>query len=213
MRWMALASLLIVAVWNAGRDGLASMALRLHAPSLSVMLADDLQLRGLAYYRLGNYVEAAEALRLAGPKASFNRGNALARAGHYADAVAAYDAVIARDPVHRAAHANRAIVVKLVDSETERGGGNRPQGQEQGEHNKTENRNQSMTMLEAEQATRERAVQVMRPADSSKAMIADEQWLATMPDEPGRYLKLRIAAEYRRRLEAGIAAPPGDDAW
>jgi Ca-activated chloride channel family protein len=44
-------------------------------------------------------------------------------------------------------------------------------------------------------------------------MIADEQWLATMPDEPGRYLKLRIAAEYQRRLEAGIAAPPGDDAW
>lgn len=212
MRIFALLALIAVAFVAAGQEGLARFALKLDTPSLALALTRDDETRGLARYCLGDFNEAAEALRLAGPKASFNRGNALARIGKYQDALGAYDAVLARDPGHQAARANRAILVKLIASATEDGRGSRPQGMDEGERSKTTNKNQSMTMLEAEAAVRERASQVRRPQES-KALIANEQWLETLADEPGRYLKLRIAAEYQRRLEAGSAAPPGDDPW
>lgn len=212
MRLLIVIAILAMALVAAGRDGAARLALRFHAPSLTLALTKDDETRGLAQYRLNQFTEAAESLRLAGSKATFNRGNALARAGQYEQAIGAYDAVLARDPSHQAARANRAIVIKLIAGATEQGGGSRPQGIDQGEPSKTRNKNESMTMLEAEAAVRDRASQVRRPFDA-KALIANEQWLATLADEPGRYLKLRIAAEYRRRLEAGTAPPPGDDAW
>lgn len=212
MRILFLVALLAASIFAAGQEGLARLALKSNFPSLALVLTQDDEIRGLARYRLDDFAAAAEALRRAGPKATFNRGNALARAGKYGEAVGAYDAVLARDPSHQVARANRAIVIKLVGSATEQGGGSRAQGTEAGERRKARNRNDSMTMLEAEAAVRERASQVRRPYES-KALIVNEQWLTTLPDEPGRYLKLRIAAEYRRRLEAGTAAPPGDDAW
>lgn len=42
----------------------------------------------------------------------------------------------------------------------------------------------------------------------------DRLWLQTLPDEPGRYLKLRLKAEQtRRQEEAGIAMPGGSNPW
>jgi Ca-activated chloride channel family protein len=212
MRILAIVALIAAAVFAAGQEGWARLALRAHMPSLASAFSNDDEIRGLASYRMGDFADAAEALRRAGSRATFNRGNALARAGKYEQAVGAYDAVIARDPSHQGARANRAIVIKLIASATEQGAGSRAQGTEEGERNKARNKNESMTMLEAEAAVRERASQVRRPYES-KALIANEQWLTTLADEPGRYLKLRIAAEYQRRLEAGTAAPPGDDPW
>lgn len=212
MRLALLAVLCAIMGFSAGQTGLSHLSLRLGAPSLTLLWSDDPHLRGLALYRLQRYEEAAEALRLAGPKASFERGNALARAGKYRDALAAYDSVLAGDPEHQDAKTNRAIMAKLIDAPTEEGGGSRAQGSDPGEQKKTENKNNSMTMAEAEEAVRQRAIQIQRPQEA-RALIADEQWLKTLSDEPGRYLKLRIAAEYQRRHELGIAPPPGDDPW
>ncbi|KQP00049.1 tetratricopeptide repeat protein [Methylorubrum extorquens] len=41
----------------------------------------------------------------------------------------------------------------------------------------------------------------------------DRLWLQTLPDEPGRYLKLRLKAEQARRIEAGTAIPGGSNPW
>lgn len=41
----------------------------------------------------------------------------------------------------------------------------------------------------------------------------DRLWLQTLPDEPGRYLKLRLKAEQARRVEAGTAMPGGSNPW
>jgi tetratricopeptide (TPR) repeat protein len=41
----------------------------------------------------------------------------------------------------------------------------------------------------------------------------DRLWLRTLPDDPGRYLKLRIKAEYAARVEAGTAMPAGSNPW
>jgi tetratricopeptide (TPR) repeat protein len=41
----------------------------------------------------------------------------------------------------------------------------------------------------------------------------DRLWLQTLPDDPGRYLKLRLKAEHTRRVEAGTAMPAGSNPW
>lgn len=52
-----------------------------------------------------------------------------------------------------------------------------------------------------------------------KSAVAQEsgqatlQWLAAIPDDPGRFVRLRIAAEHQRRLAAGTAMPLGGSQW
>lgn len=41
----------------------------------------------------------------------------------------------------------------------------------------------------------------------------DRLWLQTLPDDPGRYLKLRLKAEQAVRVEAGTAVPAGSNPW
>jgi Ca-activated chloride channel homolog len=41
----------------------------------------------------------------------------------------------------------------------------------------------------------------------------DRQWLQTLSDDPGRFLKLRLAAEHNRRVDAGTAPPITGDPW
>ncbi|KQT09905.1 hypothetical protein ASG40_09210 [Methylobacterium sp. Leaf399] len=41
----------------------------------------------------------------------------------------------------------------------------------------------------------------------------DRLWLQTLPDDPGRYLKLRLKAEQAARVEAGTAVPAGSNPW
>lgn len=39
------------------------------------------------------------------------------------------------------------------------------------------------------------------------------QWLTSLPDDPVRFLRLRIAAEHQRRVTAGTAVGQGGSAW
>ncbi|HSI42109.1 MAG TPA: tetratricopeptide repeat protein [Xanthobacteraceae bacterium] len=45
--------------------------------------------------------------------------------------------------------------------------------------------------------------------DAAGTGQATLQWLATLPDDPARFLRLRIAAEHQRRVAAGTAPRPG----
>ncbi|GAB3729277.1 VWA domain-containing protein [Luteimonas pelagia] len=87
--------------------------------------------RGIDHYRAGEHDAAAEAF--AGVDTAdghYNRGNALAKAGKYRDAIAAYDAALERAPGMPDAVANRAAVQALLDrkpppgpNDSERGDG------------------------------------------------------------------------------------------
>lgn len=46
-----------------------------------------------------------------------------------------------------------------------------------------------------------------------QAVSPSVQWLSTLPDDPGKYLKLKLAAERTRRVERGVAAPSGTEQW
>ncbi|HEV2621095.1 MAG TPA: VWA domain-containing protein [Frateuria sp.] len=93
------------------RDQQAAQALREGHAKQARTLARDPALRGAAAYRAGDYDAAIEALQpLDTADAQYNLGNALAKAGRYQDALAAYDRALARDPADADAKANRQAV-------------------------------------------------------------------------------------------------------
>jgi tetratricopeptide (TPR) repeat protein len=47
----------------------------------------------------------------------------------------------------------------------------------------------------------------------ARSTEANIHWLDTLPDDPGFFLKLRLALENERRVEAGIAPPITGDPW
>ncbi|WP_024889252.1 VWA domain-containing protein [Luteimonas huabeiensis] len=66
---------------------------------------------GIEAYRAGDYARAEAAWRgLPGAEAAYNRGNALAKAGRYEQAIAAYDEALRRQPGMADALANREAV-------------------------------------------------------------------------------------------------------
>lgn len=80
-------------------------------------------------YRRGDFEAAAQGFaRLDSADAHYNRGNALAKAGRYADAIRAYDQALRRAPGMADARANRSAVLAAMQRKSPPGGnaGRRP---------------------------------------------------------------------------------------
>lgn len=136
----------------------------------------DPRWRAAASYRAGQFEQAAELLQgLRDPDSLYNRGNALARAGKLNEALAAYEASLQQRPDDADTRHNRDIVRQLLKS---RGGNAKPPPPSGG----------SSTA----------------PNEREAARMA-EQWLRSVPDEPGVLLRRKLMIEHKRRL-AGDAA-------
>ncbi len=100
--------------WNdlwVRRDRQAWDALQSDAPERAAALAEDPALRGSAAYRAGDLESAlADFAQGDDARSHYNRGNALAGLQRYDEALAAYDAALAREPGHADAAANRQAV-------------------------------------------------------------------------------------------------------
>ncbi len=59
----------------------------------------------------------------------------------------------------------------------------------------------------------DQAVRLPKKSFAQQAVMPSVQWLKTLPDDPGQYLKLKIAAERSGRAERGVAAPERTDPW
>ena len=87
-------------------------------------LFEDREWKGAAAYRAGDYEDSVAALaELDGLDATYNRGNALARLGRYAEAIAAYGEVLERDPEHRDARHNRDLLQEQQEQQQQQGDG------------------------------------------------------------------------------------------
>lgn len=193
-------------------DGLAPfgrLALSFGYPSLAAPLLEDPHWKGIALYRQGRYAEAVTALRAAGPRGYYERGNALAQAGRFTEAIEVYDAHIYRVPNDDDAHFNRSLIVDLAGVVGE--GRLAVDGMTKGlvTGGQTEEAEKLDAMTEAWNRWRQSG----RRTFADQAVIASRQWLTTLPDEPGRYLKLRLAAEHKRRFDARIGMAPAADPW
>jgi Ca-activated chloride channel family protein len=196
---------------HGGSSTLGRLSLAFGQPWLAAHLLDDPYWKGVALYRQGRFEEAAEIFRGVGKPGFYNRANALARLGRYSEAVAYYDAVLFYAPNDDDARTNRALVDALVEKaeiQTSVQGSILPEGaaKEMEADGRTQGGLSDAFVAEAEQ-------EKVRHVFSGQAIIASREWLATLTDEPGRYLKRRIAAEHERRLKLGIGMSAESDRW
>ena len=106
--------------------------------------------RGVAAFEAGDYAAAAEAFEQSEQAdASYNRGNALARAGELQAALEAYDAQLAERPDHADAQYNRELIQALLDQQQ--------QQQQQGDGGDNSDSNQ-----QSEQQGKEKGLQDYR---------------------------------------------------
>ena len=193
----------------AGPAPFGRLALSVGMPSLAAGLVEDPNLRGVALYRLGRYYAADRAFAEAGLSATFNRGDTLAATGRYPDAVAYFDAALFADPDDADARFNRELVARLVPTIV--GTSNEIDGVPATVE--TDSSRAQPTKRDVPQA--ETLIEQQRVLDPrvGRAIAASEEWLATLPDDPGLYLKKRLRAEYEHRQDLGLANPPEDTAW
>ncbi len=59
----------------------------------------------------------------------------------------------------------------------------------------------------------EREVRRVSKSFEAREIRPDRHWLATLPDDPGRFVRLRILAEQTRRRADGTAVQPGSNPW
>lgn len=197
LRLALLLGLAAAALLAGGRDGATRVALALRWPALAARLAPDPVSRGVALYRAGDYPAADAAFAAAGRSATYDRGLSLAMTGRPALARAYFDAVLFANPADSAARDNRAVVDALVPVVQGRA-----------------NRSGRIAALTTPPATPplETFASVSRPLDGAQ-LVADDAWLATLPDDPGSFLRLRLAEEFRRRLALGQTPPEAGAPW
>jgi Ca-activated chloride channel family protein len=208
---LVLLSAALATALAAGPAAFGRLALSFGWPSLAHRLLDDPAWQGVALYRAGRFKEADESFAAAGQRATFSRGNSLARLGDYPLAVAFYDAVLFREPADEEARANRALVASLYDAVVGEGlDAWRLSIRDLVAKNRVD---AATAHSQGSPMPAPAPQQQVNPRFLAHSVVASRQWLATLEDEPGRYLKLRLAAEHRRRAEQGTAAHSGGDPW
>jgi len=200
-------------------------------------LFQDPRWRAAAQYRAEDYAASAEELQnLDGSEANYNRGNALARAGSFPEAIAAYDRALELDPDHEDAAYNRQLLLENMPQpppgqegqqsppdaddqgqgqeepspgQENPGEGEEQQGEQQGEQSQGDNEPQSGDSS-AEQQAEQEAREAMSEWASEQAA---DQWLRRIPDDPGGLLRRKFRYQYQRlgRDQDGNAVWPGDE--
>lgn len=192
----------------AGPGTFAKLAYMLGFPGLALHWIENQAARGAALYVLGRYAEADEVFATVGRTATYDRANSLAATGRYELSVAYYDAVLFADRWDADARYNREIVDALVEPVI---------GEAMG-HGRIE-----MILQQAgadprpfDPANPHAAivpVDTIRKRPDAKTVAASREWLDTLADAPGEYLRKRLAAEYDRRRAEGAPEPREPSPW
>jgi Ca-activated chloride channel family protein len=200
--------------------------------------------RGAASYRGGNY-EAAIASFAANPTADghYNRGNALALSGNYAEAITAYNIALGLDDTHAEALQNKEIVEQLLqeqeaeegeqdegDSEDSDSQQNSESESDQQEENSEQQDQESQEGDQEQQEQDQQQQDAPEEQESSESnseqntasetenqefeeQQALEQWLRRIDDDPGELLRRKFRYQYRKRQLEGTANQNGGQIW
>ncbi len=261
----------LAGLFFAGRPAIGHGFFSLGFPAAAARYFDDPAAKGVAYYAAGLWNEAVASFG-PGVENAYNRGDALARAGRYAEALEAFETAIAADPDNEDALANRELVAGLLASRpgapaTRNGGvangdatrqlvgGRTPPAESmatssgsglagwnessttdaaqgagavaksgRGDGESTQKGSGKATGSSGNAAGEGRSGGVLATVAKLAALgqranrrlelhgvLATKEWLATMPDDPGAFLKLQIRAEQARRRTAPRHSAGDDD--
>lgn len=190
---------------------------------------------GAAAYRAGDYESAvADFATIETPDGNYNRGNALAIAGNYEQAIAAYNITLDAEPEHNDALQNKAIVEQLLEQENQENaeqeaGENEDsesqqnsedeseqqdessdeQDQESQEGNQDQQQQEQQSEAPEEQEASESNSEQNTPSDTTNEEFEEqqalEQWLRRIDDDPGELLRRKFRYQYRQRQLNGTA--------
>jgi Ca-activated chloride channel family protein len=169
-------------------DQRAYDALQAQDAARALELAIDPSLRGSAAYRAEDFPQAADAFSQAAPTAdaNYNRGNALAQAKRYEDAIAAYDQALALSPGMEDAAANKKAVEDFLEQQKkqqqeqdenrqgESGESGDPQQSDKGEQQDSEKQEGSESK-DQQGESQQREGDTEQPSDSQSEAEAQEQ--------------------------------------
>ncbi len=217
------------------KDQQAAEAFAVNDHSLAAALFDTSDWRGAASYRAQDYESAIAAFSASDtPDGHYNRGNALALAGNYAEAIAAYDIAISLEPEHSDAISNKTIIEQLLEEQESEQGENQEgenqenqseqnsqneseeqnensenQDQESQEGNEDQQQNEQQNEAPEEQESSESNSEQNTPSQSSNEEFEEqqalEQWLRRIEDDPGELLRRKFRYQYRQRQLNGTA--------
>ena len=217
------------------KDQQAAEAFAVNDHSLAAALFDTSDWRGAASYRAQDYESAIAAFSASDtPGGHYNRGNALALAGNYAEAIAAYDIAISLEPEHSDAISNKTIIEQLLEEQESEQGENQEgenqenqseqnsqneseeqnensenQDQESQEGNEDQQQNEQQNEAPEEQESSESNSEQNTPSQSSNEEFEEqqalEQWLRRIEDDPGELLRRKFRYQYRQRQLNGTA--------
>ncbi len=184
---------------------LGKLAFVLGGPRPAAVLLGDPAIGGVADYRAGRHTEADAAFATAGRRSTYNRGLSLAVTGNPSLALAYFDAVLFANPADEDARFNRGIVAGLIEPVVGRGNG-RGRIAAAGKRVGAADAEEALRLQIADQTS------VRRPVDAG-VIAANDEWLQTLPDDPGEFLKKRLQAEYDRRTARGLIRPAEANPW
>ncbi|MDD9889675.1 MAG: VWA domain-containing protein [Gammaproteobacteria bacterium] len=217
------------------KDQQAAEAFAAEDHQLAAALFESSDWRGAASYRAQDYESAIAAFSGSDtPDGHYNRGNALALAGNYVEAIAAYDVAIGLEADHADALHNKEIVEQLLEEQESEQGENQDgenqenqseqnseqqseeqnensenQDQESQEGNEDQQQQEQQNEAPEEQESSESNSEQNTPSQSSNEEFEDqqslEQWLRRIEDDPGELLRRKFRYQYRQRQLNGTA--------
>jgi Ca-activated chloride channel family protein len=205
---IAVLAALVLAVM-AGPQSFGKLAMLAGYPEAALHLLSEPATRGVALYQLGRYSAADEQFAKAGRAATYDRAATLALTGQYDLSVAYYNAVLFAKPDDVQARLNRDLVESFTDPVT---------AQTAAYGRIAAVLNEAGLPASVDEADSNLAFQlpsqrsVRKPIDA-RSVVAGEDWLNRLANEPGEYLKKRLAAERQRRTESGQSRAAGDSEW
>ncbi len=217
------------------KDQQAAEAFASEEHSTAALLFEATDWQGAANYKAANYEAAiASFSAIDTPDGHYNRGNALALSGNYAEAIAAYDMALSLELGHADAMKNKEIVEQLLEQEEAENGENQEgeeqdneseqnsenesdedsenseqQDQESQEGNQDQQDEQQQNQPPEEQEGSESNSEQNTPSETTNEEFEEqqslEQWLRRIEDDPGELLRRKFRYQYRQRQLNGTA--------
>jgi len=217
------------------KDQQAAEAFASEEHSTAALLFEATDWQGAANYKAENYEAAiASFSAIDTVDGHYNRGNALALSGNYAEAIAAYDMALGLELGHADALQNKAIVEQLLEQEQAENGENQEgedqeneseqnsenesdqdsenseqQDQESQEGNQDQQDEQQQNQPPEEQEGSESNSEQNTPSETTNEEFEEqqslEQWLRRIEDDPGELLRRKFRYQYRQRQLNGTA--------
>lgn len=217
------------------KDQQAAEAFASEEHTTAALLFEATGWQGAANYKAANYEAAiASFSAIDTVDGHYNRGNALALSGNYAESIAAYNMALSLELGHPDALQNKEIVEQLLEQEEAENGENQEgedqeseseqnsenesdeesensdqQDQESQEGNQDPQDQEQQNQPPEEQEGSESNSEQNTPSETTNEEFEEqqslEQWLRRIEDDPGELLRRKFRYQYRQRQLNGTA--------